>query len=217
MLSSAISTTTLPRLFWDASPVASNSQLTRPTVFSTPATSTGGERIRYSRGRRRGRHHTQCGPQSRTEPTRHDGCHLDPYRIRGSTDIRRGDCHLLLTGSVRAGGLVVIEGTPSRYALRHANDGSVCVTNRYHTLTQASQTHTPSCSRHFAIALNEGGADICKSTEPFRALLPIPQRSQSLEEHDRSAERLSARHRRTLDQSSRFDSGVCKRFPVSSQ
>jgi acid ceramidase len=40
------------------------------------------------------------------------------------------DCLLLLTG-VRAGELVVIERTPSRYALRHAKDGYVCVTNGY--------------------------------------------------------------------------------------
>jgi acid ceramidase len=43
------------------------------------------------------------------------------------------DCLLLLTG-VRAGELVVIERTPSRYALRHAKDGYVCVTNGYQQL-----------------------------------------------------------------------------------
>jgi hypothetical protein len=39
----------------------------------------------------------------------------------------------LLTG-VCAGELVVIERTPSRYALRHAKDGYVCVTNGYQEL-----------------------------------------------------------------------------------
>ena len=43
------------------------------------------------------------------------------------------DCLLLLTG-VRAGELVVIERTPSRYALRQAKDGYVCVTNGYQEL-----------------------------------------------------------------------------------
>jgi acid ceramidase len=40
------------------------------------------------------------------------------------------DCLLLLTGT-RAGELVVIERTPSRHAIRHAQGGYICVTNGY--------------------------------------------------------------------------------------
>lgn len=43
------------------------------------------------------------------------------------------DCLLLLSG-VRTGELVVIERTPCRFALRHAKNGYVCVTNGYQNL-----------------------------------------------------------------------------------
>jgi acid ceramidase len=61
------------------------------------------------------------------------------------------DCLLLLTGP-RSGQLVVIERTPSRHAIRHAQAGFVCVTNGYQRLHAGpggatSELLTTSCHR----------------------------------------------------------------------
>jgi hypothetical protein len=61
------------------------------------------------------------------------------------------DCLLLLTG-IRSGELVVMERTPSRYAIRQARDGYVGVTNGYHQLTAglgdtSSELLATSCQR----------------------------------------------------------------------
>jgi acid ceramidase len=61
------------------------------------------------------------------------------------------DCLLLLTGT-RSGEMVVIERTPSRHALRTAQNGFVCVTNDYHELNAdpggaGSQLLATSCHR----------------------------------------------------------------------
>jgi hypothetical protein len=61
------------------------------------------------------------------------------------------DCLLLLTGT-RAGELVVIERTPSRYSIRNATGGHVCVTNGYQQLDlKAADGESPllatSCQR----------------------------------------------------------------------
>lgn len=53
------------------------------------------------------------------------------------------DCLLLLTGT-SPGELAVIERTPSRYAIRRATAGYVCVTNGYQKLEQATNDgHSP--------------------------------------------------------------------------
>ena len=61
------------------------------------------------------------------------------------------DCLLLLTGT-RAGEMAVIERTPSRHAVRSAQDGFVCVTNDYQRLKadprgETSELLATSCHR----------------------------------------------------------------------
>jgi acid ceramidase len=61
------------------------------------------------------------------------------------------DCLLLLTGT-RPGELVVIERSPSRHVVRHAQSGHICVTNDYQQLDAdsdgtASELLATSCTR----------------------------------------------------------------------